>query len=110
MSALVFEAAPAADTLWVGRTLVSVSRLGRLGLVVRADIVQVTGADVTWFRFRDAWLSGATAGTDRSSGLKLAWKAARSSLSRGLSSWQQLRARSDARHSTRPIVLSWKRR
>ncbi|KAI1676015.1 hypothetical protein KJE20_14403 [Pyrenophora tritici-repentis] len=53
MSALVFKAAPAADTLWVGRTSVSVSRLGRLGLVVRADIVQVTGADVTRFRFRD---------------------------------------------------------
>lgn len=38
MSALELEAAPTADALWAGRTSISVSRLGRLGLVLRADI------------------------------------------------------------------------
>jgi hypothetical protein len=40
---------------------VSVSRLGRLGLVVRADIVWVAG-DVTCFRFSDGPFSGVEGG------------------------------------------------
>lgn len=52
-SAFAFEAAPAADTLCVGR-ISSLSRLGRLGLLVLVDIVREQGAEESGrFRFSD---------------------------------------------------------
>jgi hypothetical protein len=63
ISALALEAAPATDTLWIGRTSASVSRLGRLGLVLRADIVYAQGVEeIVRFRFSDAQVSGVNGG------------------------------------------------
>jgi hypothetical protein len=57
ISMLAFEAAEAAEKLSVGRSSVSVSRLSRFGLMLRADIVQVQGAEMARFRFCDGRFS-----------------------------------------------------
>ena len=67
VSALALEAAPAADTLWVGRTSLSVSRLGLFGLVLRVDISQAQGVkQVVRFRFSDGRSSGVDGGESAS--------------------------------------------
>lgn len=62
-SALALEPAPAADMLWTGRISLLLSRLSRLGLDVRADMVQVQSVDEgSRFRFSGGSRTGVNGG------------------------------------------------